>query len=198
MIAIADLGLGNIASVANMLRRLGYDPRVCSDAEAAAEAQHIVVPGVGAFDTGMSGLERSGWVELLGQLRPDQRLLGICLGMQLLAEGSEEGSRPGLGLIPAHFAPFDPTAVTVPHMGWNEVTVVRSTSILPWSDDRQRYYFTHSYFAQCSDEDVVLALADHGNPFVAAYGRGSIFGVQFHPEKSHRFGMELLRNFVES
>lgn len=198
MIAIADLGLGNIASVANMLRRLGYEPRICGDAEAAAEAQHIVVPGVGAFDTGMLGLERSGWVELLGQLRSDQCLLGICLGMQLLSEGSDEGSRPGLGLIPAHFTPFDPASVTVPHMGWNEIDVVRPSAILPSSDDRKRFYFTHSYFAECRDEEVALAYADHGSPFVAAYGRGNIFGVQFHPEKSHRFGMELLRNFVES
>ncbi len=197
MIAIADAGLGNIASVANMLRRLGFDPVICSAAEQAVDCDRIIVPGVGAFDAGMAGLRSGGWVEFLCALSATQRVLGICLGMQLLSNGSDEGASAGLGLIPAHFQQFDAQQVTVPHMGWNEIGIVHPSSLLPATSEPQRFYFTHSYTAVCEDPDDVLATASHGGSFVAAYGRGNVYGVQFHPEKSHRFGMALLRRFVE-
>lgn len=198
MIAIADAGLGNVASVANMLRRLGFDPAMCATADQAVGCDRIIVPGVGAFDAGMVGLQAGGWVDLLRHLSPDQRVLGICLGMQLLSNGSDEGSMAGLGLIPAHFRQFDSERVTVPHMGWNEIEIVRPSPVLPETPEPQRFYFTHSYQAICEDPDDVLATADHGGRFVAAYGRGNVYGVQFHPEKSHRFGMALLRRFMEA
>lgn len=198
MIAIADAGLGNIASVANMLRRLGFDPVICSAAEEAVGCDRLIVPGVGAFDAGMAGLRSGGWVELLRDLSPTQSVLGICLGMQLLSNGSDEGTEAGLGLIPAHFRQFDSAEVTVPHMGWNEIEIIHPSSLLPATPESQRFYFTHSYTAVCDDPDDVLATAAHGGSFVAAYGRGNVYGVQFHPEKSHRFGMALLRRFVEA
>lgn len=197
MIVIADVDLGNVASVANMLRRLGYDPLVSREADPLTSATHVILPGVGAFDTGMTGLQKWGWPDALRSLDPEQSLLGICLGMQLLSEGSEEGQLPGLGLVPARFFKFDPAAVTVPHMGWNHIDVLRPSRILPDTGNGDRYYFTHSYYAQCREDRMILATASHGQPFIAAYGTGRIFGVQFHPEKSHRFGMRLLKNFVE-
>lgn len=201
MITIVDYGLGNIASVANMLRHVGADSVLGSSIEAIEQAKALVLPGVGAYDYAMNILREKGFVEPLRRQALENKIpmLGICLGMQLLGDSSEEGDAKGLGLIGAHFTKFripSGSSLKVPHMGWNALQIVRENPIIDQSGDEQRFYFVHSYYANVDDPADVIAIADHGGPFVAAYGRDNIYGVQFHPEKSHRFGMRLLRNFV--
>ena len=196
MIVIIDLGLGNIASVANMLDYIGIEWAICQTPEGIPESQHFILPGVGAFDSGAAGLQRSGWGEFIQRRDPAVRILGICLGMQLLGSASEEGVEPGLGLIPADFVRFDPRSCVVPQMGWNEIDVVGGHPLFAGLSQPPRFYFTHSYHAICEDPADSLATADHGESFVAAYGRGNTFGVQFHPEKSHQFGIGMLSNFA--
>ena len=196
MIAVADAGLGNIASVANMLDYLAFEAVVMQEPGDLRGVSHVILPGVGSFDEGMDSLERTGWGQALIDHQRDVKILGVCLGMQLLSRSSDEGSKAGLGLIPADFVRIDSTRVAVPHMGWNEVRVVRTSALFPEPIAHERFYFTHSYRAQCSDPEVVLALTEHGEEIVAAYGAGNVYGVQFHPEKSHVFGMSLLRRFA--
>lgn len=202
MIHIVDYCVGNCGSISNMLSYLGIENRISGDPEEILSAERLILPGVGAFDTGMQNLESRG---LLGPLRHAIReqqtpVLGICLGMQLLCARSDEGSRSGLGLIDGHCVRFDPAEtperVKVPHMGWAELDIVRPGRLFP-DKDYTRFYFVHSYHVVCAQPDDVAAEARHGIRFTAAIERGSIFGVQFHPEKSHRFGMRLLQAFAD-
>jgi glutamine amidotransferase len=162
----------------------------------------VIVAGVGAFDYGMSSLRDGGWVDVLNQMVLQRRVpvLGICLGMQLMCASSEEGALPGLGWIDAEVKRLRPppgSGLKVPHMGWNTVQTRRPSALLRSESGEQRFYFVHSYGVACHRPDDVLAIAHHGEDFVAAFNRENIYGVQFHPEKSHRFGMTVLRNFVE-
>lgn len=196
MIVVVDTGLGNVASVANMLSHIGVDSRVASEPDTSRIESGYLLPGVGAFDTGMRRLADSGWFEFLQWLPAEHPLLGICLGMQLLSRGSEEGTLPGLARVDAEFRHFDSAAQRVPHMGWNVVRPVGVSPLFDVGEEQQRFYFTHSYFAVCDDVRDIVATCYYGDDFVAAYRSGGTWGVQFHPEKSHRFGMALLERWT--
>lgn len=197
MIAIVDVGLGNVASVRNMLDRLGHLAELRPSPERLSETDRYVLPGVGAYDEGVRRLRASGWFDHLRSLPDTTHILGICLGMQLLGTRSEEGAAEGLGRIPAHFERFDIAPLRVPHMGWNLVHPIRNDPLFDRQLPEWRYYFTHSYRAVCDDESVEIGRTHYGIDFTSAYRRGNTRGVQFHPEKSHRFGMSLLSRWAE-
>lgn len=206
MIAIVDYGMGNLGSVANMLRRLGVPACITGDPVCVARADKLILPGVGAFDQGMRSLGSRGLVDVLRErvLEQGVPLLGICLGMQLLTRGSEEGSLPGLGWFEADTvrfrapvqSPGSGQTLKIPHMGWKPVAVRKPDTLFKGLEAGARFYFVHSYHVVGDPEDIV-AVAEHGDEFVAAIEKDHISGVQFHPEKSHRYGMALLRNFGE-
>lgn len=199
MIAIIDYGMGNVGSIRNMLRRLGAPAVITRSAAEIRSAEKIILPGVGAFDRGMSNIREMGLLPILEEAAFDRHVpvLGICLGMQLLFEKSEEGCLPGLGWIPGQVVRFRSTGadLKVPHMGWNSVSVQSVGSLFDGLEDVARFYFVHSYHVECVDE-FVLAETRHGYDFVSSVGKGNILGTQFHPEKSHRYGLQLLKNFV--
>lgn len=201
MIVIVDYNMGNVASVANMLARIGAtDVQLSRDPDDVRRASKIILPGVGAFDRGMEHLEQYGLRDALDEsvLTNGVPVLGICLGMQLLTDASEEGNKSGLGWIPGRARRFSfdaGGALKVPHMGWNYVAVKRDNPLIA-PETRSRYYFVHSYFVTPERDEHVVATARYGNEFACAIARDNVWGVQFHPEKSHRFGMALLQNFV--
>lgn len=200
MITILDYGMGNLGSIQNMLRKIGVPSEITSDADRIRAARKLILPGVGAFDAGMANLDRSGLLQVLNRRVLEDRVptLGICLGMQLMTRGSEEGARAGLGWIDAtalRFRPADP-ALKVPHMGWNRVEPARASALTDDLPDDPRFYFVHSFHVRCHDAADVLLRTPFGEPFTSAIQRGNVWGVQFHPEKSHKFGMALLRNFA--
>jgi imidazole glycerol-phosphate synthase subunit HisH len=201
LIAIVDYGVGNLNSVANMVRHVGGKHYITSNPSEIASAEKLILPGVGSFDRGMEALGESGIMEALSTavLQRGVPILGICLGMQLMTKQSEEGRLLGLGWLNAEVKRFlfpEPSNLKVPHMGWNTISILCENPLIQ-PMERQRFYFVHSYYVACSDETDVLATCNYGFDFVAAFARGNIFGVQFHPEKSHRFGMALMRQFVE-
>lgn len=201
MISIVDYGIGNVGSVANMLKHVGAPAQFASTPEEVDAAVALLLPGVGHFGHAMTTLHSLGLVDAIRRkvLIDRAPILGICLGMQLLGSHSEEGDAEGLGFIAARFTRFVPDAageLKVPHMGWNPVSVRRPNAILT-DEGEQRFYFVHSYKAECAHQEDVIATTVHGAEFCCAYGRDNVYGVQFHPEKSHRFGMELFRRFVE-
>ena len=201
MITILDCGMGNVAAVANMVRRIGGEATLSADPEQVRSARRLILPGVGAFDAGVAALRERGLdaaiAEAVGQ---GAELLGICLGMQLLFESSEEGSQPGLALVPGTVRRLRAAehGLRVPHMGWDQVRPTRASRLFAADGAEQRFYFVHSFYPECRDQGDVAAVATYGHDFACAVARGSVLGVQFHPEKSHRFGMALLRRFVEA
>lgn len=203
MICIIDYGVGNAESVKNMLRRIQVDCVISSDVDTISSATKLILPGVGHYDEGMRNLAER---QLIGPLQDlvinkGRPILGICLGMQLLGKSSEEGQIPGLGWIDMRFLRFRSDAsgpIKSQHMGWNSVVPSRSSVIFDNFDPDPRFYFVHRFYAQCASEDDVIATTSYGTAFASAVGHGRIFGVQFHPEKSHRFGMKLLKNFAEA
>jgi len=203
MLVIVDYGLGNLGSIANMASRLGAKPVVSSDPAVLRAADKLILPGVGAFDRGMQNLHERGLVDVLSQKALDERVpvLGLCLGMHLFTRRSEEGSESGLGWLDADTVRFqfagDGGNLKVPHMGWNEVGGRRPHYLLDDDDAERRYYFVHSFHVVCSDPELVVGETMYGYPFSSIVARDNIVGVQFHPEKSHRFGMALLRNFID-
>lgn len=201
MVAILDYGVGNTGSIVNMFKRIGAKAEATADPNRILAADRLVLPGVGAFDTAAERLERSGLPSLLRQKVISERtpILGICLGMQLLMEGSDEGKLPGLGWIRGRtrgFASLRIPGLKIPHMGWNDVRIARPSPLLDNFESEMRFYFVHSYYVECSDPGDVILTCDYGTPFHAAVQRENIFGTQFHPEKSHRFGKRLLENFT--
>ena len=203
MIVIIDYNMGNVGSIRNMLKRIGVKATISSDPKVIAHATALILPGVGSFDTGMTSLEETGLRQLLDQLvlECNVPVLGICLGMQLLCRSSEEGDLSGLGWIEADVVRFrfehDDRSLKIPHMGWNSVEVTRGDSLFQGHPDHPRYYFVHSYHVVCDREEDLLAKSTHSYAFAASIQKGHIFGTQFHPEKSHRFGMSLLSNFAK-
>jgi glutamine amidotransferase len=201
MIAVVDYGMGNIGSVLNMFKRIDVkDIVVTNRAEELQKADKILLPGVGAFDTGMNHLQQSGLIEVLNEkvLNEKVPVLGICLGMQLITKSSEEGVKPGLGWVNADTKrfKFDPALkLKIPHMGWNYVNVKRDNPLIR-TGEKNRFYFVHSYFVDCYDQNDILAQANYGFAFTCALQRDNVFGAQFHPEKSHKFGMQLFKNFA--
>jgi glutamine amidotransferase len=203
-VAIINYGMGNLGSISNMVRKVGGIPYLAEDISAIQNATKIILPGVGSFDNGMTNLKQSGFAAALttAVVRDKIPILGICLGMQLFSRRSDEGTMPGLGWLNADTVKFDFGAnletLKVPHMGWNTISVKKQCKVLSDIEDDARFYFVHSYHMKCDSADDVLAVTKYGYEFASAVSLGNIFGVQFHPEKSHRYGMQILRNFVEN
>lgn len=203
MIAIVHYGLGNVQAFANIYKRLNIPAEIAETPEAILGADRIILPGVGAFDWAMKRLDASGLREALeeaviGRGRP---VLGICVGMQMMAKRSDEGSLPGLGWIDGEVIRFDETALTqqthLPHMGWNDVAPLETDGLFRDLAEGARFYFLHSYYFVPHNPDHVLATTDYGGRFASAVRSGNCLGVQFHPEKSHAWGIQLLKNFAE-
>ena len=203
MITIVDYGVGNLGSIANMLKKVGTKAISSSDPEVLQKADKLILPGVGAFDAGMRKLRESGLVPVLNELVLEKRIpvLGLCLGMQLMTKRSEEGAEAGLGWIDAETVRFkfgpENAHLKIPHMGWNTLDIRRQHSLVSDLGFESRFYFVHSYHIVCSDEMDVVAYTEYGYPLATVINKGNIMGAQFHPEKSHKFGMKLLKNFVE-
>lgn len=200
MIAIVNYGLGNLGSISNMLKVIGVKSIITSNAHEIVSADKIILPGVGAFDAGMENLKEKGLNNIIkDEAFNGKPILGICLGMQLLGRKSEEGVEDGLGLIPfdnVRFK-FEPEYnLKIPHMGWDVVDYKKDVPLLDGIFGKQRYYFVHSYHAVCDKEENVMMECDYGYKFAAAVCQKNIYGVQFHPEKSHDFGMKILENFA--
>lgn len=205
MIGIVQLGIGNIGSIVNMLRYIHVPAQVCEQPTALETVDKIILPGVGHFDKGMDSLRATGFLSALNEqvLVQKKPVLGICLGMQLMANTSEEGQQPGLGWIDAEVLKFNFTPLAhkahkqlrVPHMGWNQVQPLQSPHLFSQEED-ERFYFVHSYYVKTRYPEDVLAITTYGHSFVSALHKDNIYGVQFHPEKSHHYGMNLLQQFA--
>ena len=198
---IIETGTANVGSVVNMCRRLGDNPVVSGDPSTLATADKLLLPGVGAFDAGMAGLRGSGLVEVVRlRAREGVPVLGICLGMHLLFDSSDEGVATGLGLIPGvvRRLPVDSPSgpVRIPHMGWSRLEHCRPHSLTEGIGEEARFYFVHSHSVVPQDDDDIIGVSTHGSQFVSAVARQNVLGVQFHPEKSHRYGKALLGNFI--
>ncbi len=199
-VAVVDSGVANVGSVTNMLKRIGVQAHAAASPSMLAPADAIVLPGVGHFDAAMKYLRASGFVEALEERVLGRRVpvLGICLGMQLLTRGSEEGTAAGLAWLDAETRRLDlaeDSGLVVPHMGWNETTGLDAELFAP-GGVRPRFYYVHSYHVVCSQPSDVAAVCTYGVEMTAAVRRGNIFGCQFHPEKSHKYGMSFLEAFV--
>ena len=202
MIVIVDYGLGNIQAFANIYRRLDIPVTFARNADDLVDATHIVLPGVGAFDWAMERLNESGMRGSLDRLVLEEKraVLGVCVGMQMMAKRSDEGTAAGLGWFDADVRRFDESRIQgrtrLPHMGWNDVAPVSEQDLFNGLGGSARFYFLHSYFFAPTDPADVLATADYGDRFACAVRRGNVYGVQFHPEKSHGWGVQLLKNFA--
>jgi len=204
MIVIVDYGMGNIGSILNMLKKVGAPAaKISSEIKDIEQADKLILPGVGAFDTGMQRLREKNLIGLLNEkvVKSKTPTLGVCLGMQLLTKVSEEGELPGLGWIDAETIRFrfDPkqSGLKIPHMGWNTVKVQREGTLFKDMYAEPRFYFVHSFHVVAHNPEDVLATTEYGYDFVSAIQHGHIVAAQFHPEKSHKFGMKLYKNFVE-
>lgn len=202
MITIVDYGVGNVQALANIYKRLEIPCVLAKTAAELAGASHVILPGVGAFDWAMARLEASGMHAALDDLVRVQRkpVLGICVGMQMMAKGSDEGQLPGLGWFDARVHRFDEAKIQsrthLPHMGWNDVEPVRTDGLMKELGSGARFYFLHSYYFAPNDPADVLATTVYGERFACAVQRGNVYGAQFHPEKSHGWGIQLLKNFA--
>lgn len=200
-IVIIDYGVGNLGSVANMLKKVGAQNVILtSNPDKIANAKKLLLPGVGSFDHGMNKLNNLGISDSLRHVatQKDISLMGICLGMQLLTEGSDEGSELGLGLVKGFTKKFEnKKGLRVPHMGWNVAKPRKASLLIDDLPDESRFYFVHSYYVTCENNNDILCTTDYGGEFVSSFQAGNIIGCQFHPEKSHRFGIQLFKNFVK-
>lgn len=203
MIHIVDYGLGNVQAFANMYKRLGFEATRAKSAADLEGATRIILPGVGAFDHAMDELDASGMREALEHLVRERKVpvLGICVGMQILASASDEGSRAGLGWIPGRVRSFRSDSASsqlpMPHMGWNDVVPARAAPLFKGLELDARFYFLHSFFFECDRPGDTMAQASYGRDFSCAVADDNVYGVQFHPEKSHHYGAALLKNFAE-
>jgi glutamine amidotransferase len=201
MTTILNYNLGNPKSIKNMLGYLGFDAHITSDPNEIENAERLILPGVGHFQHGMEQLEQLGLIEILQEavIKNKKPILGICLGMQLLTKFSEEGNVEGLGFIDAQTKKFnlDDPKLKIPHMGWNTVKFNKESELTTEIRSNPRYYFVHSYYVECNDKNDVLCTTQYGQDFVSGFQHENIFGLQFHPEKSHKFGLELLANFCK-
>lgn len=204
MLTIVDYGLGNVLAFANVYKRANVPFAIATNAEQLSGASRIVLPGVGSFDHAMERLDASGMRATLDTLVLERQVpvLGICVGMQMLAENSDEGRRSGLGWIKGRVRQFDVSSFTaathLPHMGWNDVAPAQPGGLFAGLEDDARFYFLHSFYFECRDPADTLATANYGGEFACAVRSGNIHGVQFHPEKSHHYGTRLLTNFTDA
>jgi len=202
MITIIDYGAGNIKSIQNMLSKIGAQSQISNKAEDIQNAKKLILPGVGHFKYGMDQLMKSGLIEVLYEKAIVNQIpfLGICLGAQLLGKRSDEGDVNGLGWIDMEVVKFDKSRMgkneRIPHMGWNYISLKQQSSILADLPEDPRFYFVHSYHIKCNTDIDILCTTKYGYEFTAGVKKDNIFGVQFHPEKSHKFGMKLLQNFT--
>ncbi len=202
MMTIIDYGLGNVRAFANVYNRLSIPVTIAKKAEDIEKATKLILPGVGAFDHAMQRLDQSGMRDILDEMVLHRKVtvLGVCVGMQMLTCSSEEGKLPGLGWIDAEAKKFDFStsehAAYIPHMGWNDVKVVKVNNLIHEQGNDGRFYFLHSYYVHFKKNDNVIAVTDYAGEFACAVNSGNIFGVQFHPEKSHQWGIQLLKNFA--
>jgi glutamine amidotransferase len=203
MITIVDYEMGNLGSIQNMFRYIGVESKIESDPDRIKDASKILLPGVGSFDMAINKIREKGLDEVLNEkaLKEQIPVLGICLGMQLLTERSEEGELDGLGWIPSKTMRFKnriDSKLKVPHMGWNIVTAREKNPLIQGFDkfDEARFYFVHSYFVKVNNEENSILKTEYGLEFDSAISKDNIFGTQFHPEKSHKFGMKLFENFA--
>jgi imidazole glycerol-phosphate synthase subunit HisH len=202
MITIIDYKTGNLGSIQNILKRIGEKSVVTSDKDEIAGATKIILPGVGSFNTGMRNLTELDLIDILNKKVVDEKtpVLGICLGMQLMSNCSEEGSIPGLGWIDAETVRFrftDTTEYKIPHMGWNFIKQHKTGRLFDNMYPDPRFYFVHSYFFRANNPEDILTSTSYEIEFTSSIEKGNIIGVQFHPEKSHKFGMKLLKNFID-
>lgn len=203
MIVIVDYGVGNLGSIINMLKKAGAKAIASSDPDILQQAEKLILPGVGAFDAGMNKLNECGLVPLLNHLALEKKVpfLGLCLGLQLMTKKSEEGQAQGLGWLDAETLRFrfdgHQAHLKVPHMGWNTIEIRRVHPLFKDLDLEARFYFVHSFYVQSHDPEAILAETDYGGHFHSIFGKDNIMGFQFHPEKSHKYGMRLLKNFAE-
>lgn len=200
MIRIIDYGLGNIKAIQHIYKQLNIDCSIARTGDQLSSATKVILPGVGSFDFAMSSLQASGMREVLDALILEKEIpiLGICVGMQMLANTSEEGKLPGLGYVEAMVKKFDRQQLgtrPLPHMGWNVVSQQEDNSLFKNIPSRERFYFLHSYYFDCTESGDIIADAFYGLRFCCAVSHKNIYGVQFHPEKSHSAGVNLLRNF---
>ena len=200
MLAIINYGLGNLTSIKNMCKRLNIEAVITNDVQEIKNASKLLLPGVGHFKRGMSNLKESGLQDLLvEEVTVNKKpILGICLGAQLLTKHSEEGDVDGLGWVDAQTIRFDKNELgklPIPHMGWSDISIKNESEL--WADlpEEPRYYFVHEFHFKFEKEEQVTATANYGYEFACAFQKGNIYGTQFHPEKSHKFGMKVLENF---
>ena len=199
MITIVNYGMGNLGSVINMFKRIKVESKISSDPDEIVHASKVLLPGVGAFDSAMSRIHQINLAEVLNQkaLKEKVPILGICLGMQLLMEGSEEGVLPGFGWLKGTCHKFQNShGLKVPHMGWNTAELPKPNPLTANLGEEPRFYFVHSYYVRCSNPQDSILKTTYGVEFDSACNRDNIYGAQFHPEKSHKFGMKLLENFA--
>lgn len=200
MIDIVNYGMGNLGSVLNMLKYIGVSSKIVDDPGVLEKAEKILLPGVGSFDQAMKRIKENGFLEVLNHKAINEKtpILGICLGMQLLTNGSEEGKLPGLGWINSETIRFPRSSgLKVPHLGWNVVYPSTDSPLTKKLPEESRFYFVHSYYVTVASEENSILKTDYGIKFDAAIQKENIYGAQFHPEKSHKFGMQLLKNFAE-
>lgn len=203
MIAVVDYDTGNVGSVLNMLKKVGASAVLSRDPETLRTASKLVLPGVGAFDEAVANVHRFGLYEVLNELVIEKRrpILGLCLGAQIMAKSSEEGTQPGLCWLNARIVRFRPPegqVLRIPHMGWNDVqAVAEGGGIFRDVPEPMRFYFVHSYHMVVEEAGLELATSVYGSRFTSAMGRGNILSMQYHPEKSHKYGLQVFRNFVE-
>jgi glutamine amidotransferase len=202
MIVIVDYGMGNLGSVLNMFKKVGAEAKISSDLNEISKAPKILLPGVGAFDTAMQRINDAGMLAVLNQKALVEKVpvLGICLGMQLLTNSSEEGKLLGLGWIDGaayNFKERIDESLRIPHMGWNITSIEQQNAITAGYNGEVRFYFVHSYYVKVVNRSHCMMETNYGLPFDSAIVKDNIFGAQFHPEKSHKFGMHLFKNFAK-